>query len=103
MYSHLYVYHSYPHRYDLENNLTQSEAYSTLKLIEIGFLDEQKRVRVFEKECPSINHIMVYDIRLSVTDENEDSVYASRPDLLYNLRRGHTIAEIYDPMNFSIK
>jgi hypothetical protein len=34
------------------------------KLIELGFLDKMNRIRVFEKECPSINHIMVYDIKL---------------------------------------
>lgn len=100
---HLCVCNPNPYRYDLENNLTQSEEYSTLKLIELGFLDEQKRVKVFEKECPSINHIMVYDIRISGSDENENLVYASSPDLLCNLRRGHTIAEIYDPNDFTIK
>lgn len=72
-------------------------------MIELGFVDELKRVKVFEKECPTINHIMVYDIRLAGTDADEEYTYSSSPDLQYNLRKGHTIAEIYDPTDFSIK
>lgn len=46
---------------------------------------------------------MVYDIKLSCEDENEDFVYSTNPDLHYNIRRGHTIAEVYDPDNFELK
>jgi len=73
------------------------------KLIELAFIDERKRVRLFEKECPSIPHIMVYDIRLSCHEEQENYIYAQSPDLQYNLRQGHTIAEVYDPEDFNNK
>ena len=71
------------------------------KLIELGFIDSN-RIKVFEKECPSLNHIMVYDIRTAGIEENEDYIYASSPDLQYNLRKGHTIVEVYDENDFSI-
>lgn len=73
------------------------------KMIELGFIDEAKRLKVFEKECPSINHIMVYDLRMSGKDDVEPLMYSSSPDLQYNLRKGHTIAEVYDPNDFNHK
>jgi hypothetical protein len=69
----------------------------------MGFTDPHKRVKVFEKECPTINHIMVYDIRTSGKDELESHIYASSLELQYNLRKGHTIVEVYDPEDFNIK
>lgn len=80
-----------------------TEEISKVKLIELGFIDELKRIKVFEKECPVMNHIMVYDIRMNEDEDLEDYVYASSPDLQYNLRKGFTIAEIYDQEDFSIK
>ncbi len=72
-------------------------------LIELGFIDKQKRVKVFEKECPSFNFIMVYDIRTSGNKTEEEYIYSSSPDLQYNLRKGHTIVEVYDPNDFNTK
>ena len=76
------------------------DSFENTKLIELGFIDKNKRIRVFEKECPSINHLMVYDIRVS---GKEDYVYAHSPDLQYNLRKGHTIVEVYDQEDFTEK
>ena len=76
---------------------------SNTSLIELGFIDERKRVKVFEKECPSYKHIMVYDIKTSGNKFEEDQIYSSSPDLQYNLRKGHTIVEVYDPEDFENK
>lgn len=46
---------------------------------------------------------MVYDLRISGADEDEKYIYSTSPDLQYNLRKGHTIVEIYDPNNFEFK
>jgi hypothetical protein len=46
---------------------------------------------------------MVYDIRLNGDESLEDVAYTNGPDLQYNLRRGETIAEVYDPENFEVK
>lgn len=48
-------------------------------------------------------HIMIYDIRLTGNEEIEDRIYSTSPDLLSNLRKGHTIAEVYDPNDFDHK
>jgi len=88
-------------RYVLSKKFAEKEL-STTEIIELGFVDKESRVKVFEKECPAINHIMVYDVRLA-DEANEDYVYSISPDLQYNLRKGLTIAEVYDPDNFEIK
>ena len=91
-------------RYELSVNLLDEvETYEGTKLIQLGFEDEMERVKVFENECPTFKHIMVYDIKIAGTDENEKYVYSFSPDLQYNLRKGHTIVEIYDPNNFDLK
>lgn len=73
-------------------------------LIELGFVDKSKRVKVFEKECPPFPYIMVYDIKTTAKDASEvDAIYAQSPDLQYNLRKGHTIVEVYDQNDFENK
>ena len=72
-------------------------------MIELGFTDKKQRIKVFEKECPAINHIMVYDIRISGDEALEDYTYSHSPEFQYNLRRGYTIAEVYDPKDFEVK
>lgn len=91
------------YRYSLSNSVMSTEDISKVKLIELGFIDELKRIKVFEKECPALNQIMVYDIKLNSAEDLEDYVYASNPDLQYNLRKGLTIAEIYDQEDFDHK
>lgn len=87
----------------LSKPLISDEGLSTTQMIELGFVDKSQRVKVFEKECPSLNHIMVYDIKLSSDENQEDFTYSSNPDLQYNLRKGYSICEVYDPENFEIK
>ena len=76
---------------------------SLTDLIKLGFVDEKQRVKVFEKECVAIKHIMVYDVKLNGDKNLVDLVYSYSPDLYYNLRRGHTIIEVYDKDNFETK
>ena len=80
-----------------------TELIGTATLISLGFLDQLGRIKVFEKECPAINHIMIYDIRIKGSDDVVNHVYSTSPDLQNNLRLGHTIAEVYDPTDFNIK
>ena len=91
-------------RYKLSTNRFENvDIYEGVDLIRLGFEDELKRIMVFEKECPSYKHIMVYDIKTTGFEESEDYLYSAHSDLQYNLRKGHTIVEIYDPENFDIK
>ena len=91
-------------RYELAiNRFENVELYEGTDLIRLGFEDEQSRIKVFEKECPSYNHIMVYDIKTSGYEDHEDYLYSANPDLQYNLRKGHTIIEVYDKDDFNIK
>jgi hypothetical protein len=83
--------------------LIDTKPIGTATLISLAFLDSLERVKVFEKECPAINHIMIYDIRIKGSDDAVNSVYAISPDLQYNLRLGHTIAEVYDPNDYNVK
>jgi hypothetical protein len=89
--------------YGLSVNLVHSYTIENTKLIELGFTDQNKRVKVFEKECPSIKHIMVYNIATSGKNKLKSQIYASSPELQYNMRIGHTIAEVYDPADFNNK
>ena len=46
---------------------------------------------------------MVYDIKLNGNENLCDLVYSYSPELYYNLRRGHTIIEVYDQEDYEIK
>lgn len=85
------------------NRFEKVEECEGVDLIRLGFEDKLQRLKVFEKECPSHNYIMVYDIKLNGFDENEDFVYSQNPDLQQNLRNGHTIIEVYDQEDFDTK
>jgi hypothetical protein len=57
-------------------------------------------IREFQEECRIEQTAVIRDLSLKVTAHAEDEAFAKNPELWINFRRGNTLLELYDPLDY---
>lgn len=62
---------------------------------------ELKVIKEHKEECKVDSSVIVKDLSLLVHGPQEDEVFIYDPQLWANIRRGNTLLELYDPMDYT--
>jgi hypothetical protein len=57
-------------------------------------------IKEAQEECRVDNTVIVRDLSLVIKAHDEDEAFARNPELWLNFRRGNTLLELYDPLDF---
>ena len=62
---------------------------------------ELKVIKEHKEECKVDSSVIVKDLSLLVHGPQEDEAFIYDPQLWANIRRGNTLLELYDPMDYT--